>query len=516
MVAATFYSVLLYGAQTYFELSHLPVSKFVDEICKGHQAQRPDSIPLKLWEVIAANLLHLDIERMSMDMLLEHLENYKSSLGPDLNKLHEVKSGFSPICAEDIKRGCFDSKGSFKEWDAPNRFLNKCEDITEQKEGCLHELVSFKMNHMTRMTLCMLDHRNLLSIKEILNCFPATKLISRSLGDYTESLDQVACNMDHGKLLSCLEQVASAMMYLHSSKIIHCDLRCSYIYVTCGPSFSEVVAKVGRLGRAVCLPDTGSEGRLFVPYVRKIMPIDAEKWAAPEVRNAGLYSRASDVFTFGLVVWEALTTCFTNLHMYKLLKPFHLLNSKEVLKFTEEILKFTDEENISDKELEKLTPLILCMKACWNSNPTRRHPFSSILELVMKVKDAYRVSNDLYYNTTSEPSVANEDTYDSVYFRSEIPKEDVYSCVFDPDPAAGHANDNSSVYENVARPEPLEGSSLYFSKKEKWGEVVSEFETGKGIERSPVSFYNPKQANMYTDTGINWKKKLKSGKSRML
>ncbi|XP_006014894.1 uncharacterized protein LOC102371857 [Alligator sinensis] len=516
MVAATFYSVLLYGAQTYFELSHLPVSKFIDEICKGHQAQRPDSIPLKLWEVIAANLLHLDIERMSMDVLLEHLENYKSSLGPDLNRLHEVKSGFSPICAEDIKRGCFDSKGSFKEWDAPNRFLSTCQDITEQKEGCLHELVSFKMNHMTRMTVCMLDHRNLLSVKEILNCFPATKLISRSLGDYTESLDQVACNMDHGKLLSCLEQVASAMMYLHSSKIIHCDLRCSYIYVNCGPSFSEVVAKVGRLGRAVCLPDTGSEGNLFVPYVRKVMPVDAAKWSAPEVRNGGLYSRASDVFTFGLVVWEALTTRFTNLHMYKLLKPFHLLNSKEVLKFTEEILKFTDEENISDKELEKVIPLILCMKACWNSNPTRRHPFSSILELVMEAKDAYRVSDDLYYNTTSVPSVANEDIYDSVYFRSETPKEDVYSCISDPDPADGHANDNFSVYDDVAGPEPLEGSSLYFSKKEKWGEVVSEFETGKGIERSPVSFYNPKQAGMYADTGINWKKKLKSGKSRML
>lgn len=59
-------------------------------------------------------------------------------------------------------------------------------------------------------------------------------------------------------------------------------------------------------------------------------PVHFFNRAAPEVRNFGLYSRASDVFSFGIMIWEALTAQLTNLHMYKPLKPFHLLNSKEV------------------------------------------------------------------------------------------------------------------------------------------------------------------------------------------
>lgn len=59
-------------------------------------------------------------------------------------------------------------------------------------------------------------------------------------------------------------------------------------------------------------------------------PVHFFNRAAPEVRNDGLYSRASDVFSFGIMIWEALTAQLTNLHMYKPLKPFHSLNSREV------------------------------------------------------------------------------------------------------------------------------------------------------------------------------------------
>nr|XP_009676228.1 PREDICTED: uncharacterized protein LOC104146057 [Struthio camelus australis] len=324
-IAATFYSILLYGGQTYFELRHLPVSRFIEEMCSGHRAQRPDSIPLKLWDMIAPNLEHNETERTSMEALVEHLKNYRSTLGSGLDKRHEITSQFSPICEEDIIRGYVDSKGNFKESDPPNVFPGTCEDSVEWK-------------------------------------------ISQPLGGHRTSLMQVAASpsMDDGKLLACLEQVASAMAYLHSRRIIHCDLQCNYIYIDSGYDCPEVMAKVGRWGRAVCLPHPGTDDNLFEPCVRKVMPADAAKWAAPEVRNDGLYSRASDVFSFGIVIWEALTAQLTNLHVFQPLKPFHSLNSREVLKFTEL-------GNIpGDFGFPKLAGLIGCMKACWNHNPTKR------------------------------------------------------------------------------------------------------------------------------------------------
>lgn len=35
-----------------------------------------------------------------------------------------------------------------------------------------------------------------------------------------------------------------------------------------------MVAKVGRWGRAVCLPHPGTDENLFEPYVCKVMPAD--------------------------------------------------------------------------------------------------------------------------------------------------------------------------------------------------------------------------------------------------
>ncbi|XP_068806348.1 focal adhesion kinase 1-like isoform X2 [Struthio camelus] len=290
-------------------------------------------------------------------------------VGSGLDKRHEITSQFSPICEEDIIRGYVDSKGNFKESDPPNVFPGTCEDSVEWKDGCLCELMSFRMNRMTKTALHVLDHEYILPVKEITNYFPmTTTLISQPLGGHRTSLMQVAASpsMDDGKLLACLEQVASAMAYLHSRRIIHCDLQCNYIYIDSGYDCPEVMAKVGRWGRAVCLPHPGTDDNLFEPCVRKVMPADAAKWAAPEVRNDGLYSRASDVFSFGIVIWEALTAQLTNLHVFQPLKPFHSLNSREVLKFTEL-------GNIpGDFGFPKLAGLIGCMKACWNHNPTKR------------------------------------------------------------------------------------------------------------------------------------------------
>ncbi|XP_021254276.1 uncharacterized protein LOC110399609 [Numida meleagris] len=504
--AATFYSVLLYGGQTYFELRHLPVARFIGEVCSGHRAQRPDSVPLKLWDIIAPNLEYDEPNRTTMESLVECMENCGSTLGQDLDKLHEVMSQFSPIHEEDIIRGYLDSRGNFKKSVSANILTETCEDSVKIKDGCLCELVSFRMNHMTKMALCALEHENVLPIKEITHYSPVnTSLISQPLHGNPQSLIEVAADlgMDDNKVLTCLEQVASAMAYLHFRRVIHCDLQCSYIYVNSGQSYPEMVAKVGRWGRAVCLPHPGTDENLFEPYVRKVMPADSAKWAAPEVRNYGFYSRASDVFSFGIVMWEVLTAHLSYLHMFKPLKPFHLLNSKEVLKFTE----------LRDFSFPKFSRLTECMKSCWNHNPTRRPTFSAILDVITKEKQAIRNSEAAMLAAASD-STDTED-YDSVYFESDASDEysssHIYSAVADPDlpQCTGDALDPP----DLPHVQLLEGDAVYFSKQDRWGQMVNEFETKRGIERSPAPV---KETGWYGDTGIIWNEKNKHGKSEKL
>ncbi|XP_065602735.1 uncharacterized protein LOC136055056 [Cyrtonyx montezumae] len=506
--AATFYSVLLYGAQTYFELRHLPVARFIGEICSGHRAQRPGSIPLKLWDIITPSLEYDEQKRTTMEVLVECMESCGSTMGPDLDKLHEVMSQFSPICEEDIIRGYLDSRGNFKKSDSASIHTEKCEDSVKRKDGCLCELVSFRMNHITKMALYALEHENILPIKEITHYSPMnTSLISMPLHGNPQSLIEVAAHlgMDDNKVLTCLEQVASAMAYLHSRRIIHCDLRCSYIYVNAGQSYPEMVAKVGRWGRAVCLPHPGTDENLFEPYVHKLMPADSAKWAAPEVRNYGFFSRASDVFSFGIVMWEALTAHMSHLHMFKPLKPFHLLNSKEVLKFTE----------LRDFSFPKFSRLTECMKSCWNYNPTRRPAFLAILEVITKEKQAIRNSEATMLAAESD-STDSED-YDSVYFRSDASNEDscshIYSVVAESDPGIPHCTSDMLDPPNLPWDQPLEGDDVYFSKQDRWGEMVNEFETKRGIERSLAPI---KETEWYGDTGISWNEKNKHGESRKL
>ncbi|OXB75041.1 UNVERIFIED_CONTAM: hypothetical protein H355_001448 [Colinus virginianus] len=375
--AATFYSVLLYGAQPYFELRHLPVTRFIGEICSGHRAQRPGSIPLKLWDIIAPNLEYDEQKRTSMEALVECMESCGSAMGPDLDKLHEVMSQFSPICEEDIIRGYLDSRGNFKKSDSASVHTEKCEDSVKKKDGCLCELVSFRMNHSTKMALYALQHESILPIKEITHYSPMnTSLISMPLHGNPLSLIEVAADlgMDDNKVLTCLEQVASAMAYLHSRRIIHCDLRCSYIYVNTGQSYPEMVAKVGRWGRAVCLPHLGTDENLFEPYVHKLMPADSAKW-----------------------------------------------NSE-----------------------------------------------STVL--------------------AAESDSTDTEDYNSVCVRSDASDEDscshFYSVVAESDPGIPQCTGDVLDPPDPPQVQLLEGDDVYFSKQDRWGEMVNEFETKRGIERN--------------------------------
>lgn len=103
------------------------------------------------------------------------------------------------------------------------------------------------------------------------------------------------------------------------------------------------------------------------------------------------------------------------------------------------------------------------------------------------------------------PSRVDTQDYDSVYFGSKAPEEDsfshIYGMVLGLNPDLPQAAGNVLDPGDPPQVQLLEWNDLYFSKQDKWGEMVYEFEAKRGTDRSPATF---KETGRYGDTGINW------------
>ena len=90
------------------------------------------------------------------------------------------------------------------------------------------------------------------------------------------------------------KQIAIAMNYLHQKNILHCDLKSQNILVK------------EDLGIKIC--DFGLS-RLNEPEVKETKHgrIGTPHWMAPEILRGEKYLQASDVYSYGVILWELIT-----------------------------------------------------------------------------------------------------------------------------------------------------------------------------------------------------------------
>ncbi|XP_028591281.2 protein-tyrosine kinase 6 isoform X1 [Podarcis muralis] len=150
------------------------------------------------------------------------------------------------------------------------------------------------------------------------------------------------------ELVDMASQVADGMCYLETQKFIHRDLAARNILVG-----ENNICKVGDFGMARLIKDNVYESYSHnVPY----------KWTAPEALSHGRYSVKSDVWSFGILLYEIMTLGQN---------PYPGMTNSEVFKHVQTGFRMHCPLNCPATMYN-----IMC--ACWDLNPKERPDFKQL------------------------------------------------------------------------------------------------------------------------------------------
>ncbi|XP_030635030.1 tyrosine-protein kinase Lyn-like [Chanos chanos] len=148
------------------------------------------------------------------------------------------------------------------------------------------------------------------------------------------------------KLIDFSAQIAEGMAYIEKKNYIHRDLRAANVLVS-----ETLLCKIADFGLARVIEDneyTAREGAKF--------PI---KWTAPEAINYGSFTIKSDMWSFGILLYEIVT--------YGKI-PYAGLSNGEVIQRIQRGYRMPCPENCSEELYEVMT-------TCWHGKPEERPTF---------------------------------------------------------------------------------------------------------------------------------------------
>jgi len=246
-------------------------------------------------------------------------------------------------------------------------------------------------------------------------------------------------------LLSMAKHAAAGMSYLEGKKVVHRDLALRNLLVTV--ENSKYIVKISDFGLSRQI-----ESGIYTTQDKNI-PV---KWCSPEVLELGEYSSKSDVWGFGVVLWE--------LFSYGKIPYTGMSNAEAAEKVSQQGYRMP----APDKCPEGVYDI---MRHCWRSKAKLRPSFAKIFSLldecwksemggavtssqVAHVADVERPLEraESFYNTTSEfdSSSSMSSNRDDVSEMEEQPNESFYdidSKKKEEQPAASSTNEKKEVEE---------------------------------------------------------------------
>ncbi|XP_075729361.1 protein tyrosine kinase 2 Fak isoform X3 [Rhipicephalus microplus] len=162
--------------------------------------------------------------------------------------------------------------------------------------------------------------------------------------------------LDLATLIQYAYQLSTALSYLESKKYVHRDIAARNVLVS-----SHDCVKLGDFGLSRWVEDHS-----YYKASRGKLPI---KWMAPESINFRRFTAASDVWMFGVCMWEILMLG---------VKPFQGVKNNDVI------------GRIEDGERLPLPPdcpprLYSLMSQCWSYEPSKRPCFRDVKQVLSEI-----------------------------------------------------------------------------------------------------------------------------------
>ncbi|KRG04928.1 focal adhesion kinase 1 isoform X1 [Drosophila mojavensis] len=177
------------------------------------------------------------------------------------------------------------------------------------------------------------------------------------LGELRAYLKANSERLTHGTLLQYCYQLSTALSYLESKKFVHRDIAARNVLVS-----SPTCVKLADFGLSRWVSDQS----YYHSTPTVALPI---KWMSPESINFRRFTTASDVWMFGVCIWEILMLG---------VKPFQGVKNSDVI---------TKLENGERLPLPPNCPprLYSLMSQCWAYEPLKRPNFKRIKETLEEI-----------------------------------------------------------------------------------------------------------------------------------
>ncbi|XP_064915501.1 tyrosine-protein kinase Mer isoform X3 [Columba livia] len=189
-------------------------------------------------------------------------------------------------------------------------------------------------------------------------------------------------------LVKFMVDIALGMEYLSSRQFLHRDLAARNCMLR--DDMTVCVADFG-LSKKIYSGDYYRQGRIAK------MPV---KWIAIESLADRVYTTKSDVWAFGVTMWEIATRGMT---------PYPGVQNHEIYEYLFHGQRLKKPEDCLDELYE-------IMSACWRADPAARPTFSQLkvhLEKLLENLPALRSCGDAIYINTSLPEESPDSTQDS-------------------------------------------------------------------------------------------------------
>ncbi|XP_075569966.1 LOW QUALITY PROTEIN: tyrosine-protein kinase Fes/Fps [Pelecanus crispus] len=181
-------------------------------------------------------------------------------------------------------------------------------------------------------------------------------------GDFLSFLRSEGPYLRAKELIKMTENAAAGMEYLESKHCIHRDLAARNCLVT-----EKNTLKISDFGMS-----REEEGGIYASTAgMKQIPV---KWTAPEALNYGRYSSESDVWSFGILLWEAFSLGAV---------PYPNLSNQQTREAVEQGVRLDPPEQCPE-EVYRL------MQRCWEYDPRKRPSFSTIHQELISIRKRHR------------------------------------------------------------------------------------------------------------------------------